>query len=39
MWFYLNKDWWCVGKRKISFPVNKLTDLLAAIFVSYNYEK
>ena len=22
--FYLNKDWYCVGKRETSFPVNKL---------------
>ena len=21
---HLNKDWWCVGKRETSFPVNKL---------------
>ena len=30
------QDWWCVGKRETSFPVNKLTDLLAAIFVAFN---
>jgi len=38
-WFYLNKDWWCIAKWKSSFPVYKLTDLLATILVAYNYGK
>jgi len=33
------QDWWCVDKRETSFPVNKVTDLLAVIFVAFNYEK